>query len=164
MMEIKKLLIDEFSVSLSDLEKASAYQERYSGRLEHILINMGSLTEDDLALIYHKLLGYPLFEPDFFPNWQASNQVDFSIHEQLKRFDTILLDVSNNEWTIACKDPLDVELSQFLTFHEVSLLVFIATEVQLQSYFFEFRVKLKQVLMLEELTGDEEAACESVAS
>ncbi|MDP4982698.1 GspE/PulE family protein [Pseudoalteromonas tunicata] len=163
-MDTKKLLIDEFSVSLSDLEKASAYQERYSGRLEHILINMGSLTEEDLALLYHKLLGYPLFDADLFPNWQASDSVNFDVHEQLKKFDSVLLKVSSNEWEIACKDPLNVDLSQFLISQQVSLSVFIATEVQLQSYFFEIQSKTEANIDVEELTGDEEARLRELAS
>jgi general secretion pathway protein E len=54
----------EHGVSDTDIEKATAYQSRYGGRIEQILVNMGSLGSDSLPSVYSKLLGLPVFSKD----------------------------------------------------------------------------------------------------
>lgn len=164
MMDIKKLLTEQFAVSQSDLEKATTYQERYSGRLENILVNMGCLTEDDLAPLYHQLLGYSLFDPEDYPNWQLNEQIAISVYEQLKQYDALLVEASADCWTLACKDPLSIELSQYLLSHNVELNVLVATESQLQAFFFEIQSQTEANVEIEELTGDEEARLRELAS
>ncbi|NOU51814.1 type II/IV secretion system protein [Pseudoalteromonas sp. JBTF-M23] len=161
---MKALLVNSFRVSTSDLDKATAYQQRYGGRLENILINMGCLTEDDLAPLYHELLGYPLFEPSDYPAWSPDESVAFASYEKLKSLNCLLLSVSNNCWLVACKDPLDAELSQYLLMQEVNIEVVIATESQLQSFFYEIQSKTESNFNDEELTGAEEARLRELAS
>ena len=50
-------ILGEHGVSATDIEKATAYQSRYGGRLDQILVNMGSLASDSLPAVYCKLLG-----------------------------------------------------------------------------------------------------------
>ncbi len=47
-------LLADSGVQPADLEKAQAYQQKYGGRLEQILVNMGSLASEALPQIYSK--------------------------------------------------------------------------------------------------------------
>ncbi len=49
-------------VTEDDLSKATSYQEKFGGRLELILVNLGYLDESSLAPIYSATLGLPLFD------------------------------------------------------------------------------------------------------
>lgn len=164
MMEIKSLLSDAFNVSSSDIDKAATYQQKYGGRLENILINMGCLTEDDLPPIYKALLGYATFEPAEHPNWQPSDSVAFECYEKLKSLNCLLLSVDDSGWLIACKDPLDTELSQYLIRQNVAITVLVATEAQLQSFFYEIQSQTEANFSEDELTGAEEARLRELAS
>ena len=46
-MSLETLFADS-GVQVEDLDKARAYQQKYGGRLEQILVNMGSLSSDAL--------------------------------------------------------------------------------------------------------------------
>ncbi|TMO69999.1 GspE/PulE family protein [Pseudoalteromonas aurantia] len=164
MIDVKQLLSERFNVDNSDIEKATAYQEKHAGRLESILINMGCLTEDDLAVLYHELLNIDLFNPAAYPNWQPLDSVDFVHHQALKNFDAILLNSLDNCWLIACKDPLNAELSQYIIQQNVDAKVLIATESQLQTFFFEVQSRTEANIDDEELSGDEEARLRELAS
>ncbi|WMN61448.1 GspE/PulE family protein [Pseudoalteromonas xiamenensis] len=163
-MNLKELLVNKFNVSKLDLEKASTYQDRYGGRLENVLVNLGCLTEEDLTQLYHYLLGYELFDPETYSPWFPSKNVPFSYHSTLKELNCILLDVINNQWVIACKDPLDSELSEFLNSKGVELCVLLATESQLQTYFYEIQSQSELSDISDELTGAEEAKLRELAS
>ncbi|WP_462164598.1 GspE/PulE family protein [Pseudoalteromonas xiamenensis] len=164
MMNLKDLLIEKFSVSKLDLEKASTYQERYGGRLENVLVNLGCLTEEDLTLLYHYMFGYELFEPELYSPWLPSKDVSFSIHTTLKELDCVLVALEGDKWTIACKDPLNTELSEFLNSRNIELVVLLATESQLQTYFYEIQSQSELSDNDDELTGAEEARLRELAS
>ncbi|MFC3033080.1 GspE/PulE family protein [Pseudoalteromonas fenneropenaei] len=163
-MTLKDLLIDRFQVTALDLEKASTYQERYGGRLEDILVNLGCLTEEDLTVLYHHLFGYMLFEPDNYPNWEPPKEVGFDVHISLRELQCILLDIRDNIWIIACKDPLDSELSEYLNTRHISPEVLLATDSQLQKFYFEIQSKNELLDESEELSGAEEARLRELAS
>lgn len=163
MIELSQLLQEKFSVSSNDIDKAKSYQERYEGRLEQILVNMGCLTEEDLVVLYSELLGYGVFEPEQWPNWELPD-VDLAILQTLKSHHCILLAVTDAHWTVACKDPLNIEMAQFLQQHEVELTLFIANEAQLQSFFFAIQSETESTISEEELSGDEEARLRELAS
>jgi general secretion pathway protein E len=57
MFNIRTVLQTEFSVSDLDFEKALAFQKTFNGRSEHILINIGALSQDVLPRFYSNLLG-----------------------------------------------------------------------------------------------------------
>ena len=61
MSDIKALLCQQFSVSDVDYEKALSYQNKYNGRIEQVLINMGALSEEKLPQFYQQFLGLELF-------------------------------------------------------------------------------------------------------
>lgn len=61
-MNIEKILCETHSVQPIDLEKAKSYQSKYGGRLEKLLVNMGSLSEDALPVLYSELLSLELHD------------------------------------------------------------------------------------------------------
>lgn len=62
MIDEVSLLIEHFDVAREDILKAQSYQQKIGGRLEQLLVNIGSLPEDVLALYYSKLFEFPLYE------------------------------------------------------------------------------------------------------
>ena len=163
MIAATEILISDFSIEQSDIDKAKSYQKRYSGRLEQILVNMGSLTEDDLCPFYSKLLGYEIFDDSCWQEWQMPD-VEISILEQLKLLDCVLLASGNGEWHVACKDPLSLELLAVLGNCDNEVRLCVATDTQLQRFFFEIQNATESNHAEEELTGDEEAKLRELAS
>ncbi len=178
MIDLSTLLIEEFSVSQTDLEKAKTYQKRYQGRLEQILVNMGCLSEDSLAPLYAALLNYPLFDAESWPEWQLPN-VDIKIISELKALNCLLIaslkennKTENNaktknqevSWHLVCKDPLDIKLIEYIQQQSIKVFISIATEAQLQPFFFEIQSQTESLIEEDELTGDEEARLRELAS
>ena len=163
MNDISELLITEFSVNTADIDKAKSYQKRYDGRLEKILVNMGCLSEDDLAPLYSQVLGYPMFEPENWPNWQLPD-IELKTMLALKAFDCLLIKVSGEHWTLAAKDPLNINLIQYLQHKNIELTLLVATEAQLQLFFYEIQSQSESHNDEDELTGDEEARLRELAS
>lgn len=65
--------IERAGVKSGDLEKASSYQRRAGGAIEHILVNMGALSEDQLPTLYSDALKEPLLDEAFMDDWQPSS-------------------------------------------------------------------------------------------
>ena len=59
-----KRAIERAGVKPEDLEKASSYQRKAGGAIEQVLVNMGSLSEDQLPFLYADALNEPLFDDD----------------------------------------------------------------------------------------------------
>lgn len=163
MIDLAQLLTSEFKVTQADLDKAKSYQNRYDGRLEQILVNMGCLTEDDLAPLYSQLLGYPLFAPEDYPNWQLPDFIELPILQELKSLNCLLVAENDGIWILACKDPLSLGLAQCVQQHNIDVEIFVATESQLQTYFYEIQ-SITESNVEDELTGDEEARLRELAS
>lgn len=165
MIDLTQLLASEFKITQADLDKAKSYQNRYDGRLEQILVNMGCLTEDDLAPLYSQLLDYPLFTPENYLDWQLPDFVELLILQELKSLDCLLIAGNDGVWSLACKDPLSLNLAQYIQRHKVDVEIFVATEAQLQTYFYEIQSHTESTLDDDdELTGDEEARLRELAS
>ena len=64
------LLVSDLGVSGADLDKARAYQQKYGGRLEQILVNMGSLSADSLPEIYGRLLQAQVLPARYATGWE----------------------------------------------------------------------------------------------
>jgi general secretion pathway protein E len=62
------VLIDH-GVSVEDIEKAKAYQERAGGVLEKVLLNMGSFSEEIMPSIYAQLLDVDLLDNERRDDW-----------------------------------------------------------------------------------------------
>lgn len=166
MIQLIDALKDRFKISQSDLDKGQTYQTRNGGRLEQILVNMGCLTEDDLAPLYSAVLEQPLFNAEDWPTWQAD---EFTVQDLLflKSKNWLLLAEEKTPhgviWTVACKDPLDLDVIQYLQKRDIEAKVFIATESDLQTFFFAIQANDETSADNEELSGDEEARLRELA-
>lgn len=105
----------EHGVSDTDIEKATAYQSRYGGRIEQILVNMGSLGSDSLPGVYSKLLGLPVFSKD--PrDWEPPDSAVALPLEMLIAKGWIPYNVSESGcWTLLTTSPLDVDVNNWLS-------------------------------------------------
>ncbi|QFU25359.1 GspE/PulE family protein [Shewanella eurypsychrophilus] len=54
--------LSQMGIATPDLEKAKSYQRKFGGRIEQVLIHLGSLAEEALPEIYRLTLGYAAFE------------------------------------------------------------------------------------------------------
>lgn len=119
-MNITDILVNQFDVSQIDLEKAKSYQSKFGGRIEKLLVNMGSLSEDALPALYAQLMGLEAPEDishvqdDYeVPDWSKDLNVEFLCknywvpHEQI-------------EHCFYTPDPLDWELNQYLLNKSIS--------------------------------------------
>ncbi|WP_372767935.1 GspE/PulE family protein [Pseudoalteromonas sp.] len=163
MIEPEEILLKSFSVSHSDIEKAKSYQKRYSGRLEQILVNMGSLTEDDLCSFYSQLLGYPIFVQEDWHDWSLPADNTSEINTLIS-FDTVPLSSSNDALHIVTKDPLSLGLIEYLNGCGKSIEIEVATASQLQPFFYEIQNLNSSSDLSNELSGDEEARLRELAS
>lgn len=68
MKNLDTVLIDH-GVSVEDIEKAKAYQERAGGVLEKVLLNMGSFSEEIMPSIYAQLLDVDLLDNERRDDW-----------------------------------------------------------------------------------------------
>jgi general secretion pathway protein E len=129
-MQLTDLLIQKFAITENDLAKALKYQQKFGGRLEQILVNMGSLPEDEIPLLYHHLLELPLLQIN---EWQdvslpsvASETLNFLLKAQW-----VPLNITDKQWTFACRYPLALEINEWITSQKIEPIIFIASEAEL---------------------------------
>lgn len=109
-----ELLLEQFDVSRADIEKAKAYQGKFGGALERLLINMGSLSEDSLPSLYSQLLDFPILCPKDIEQWELPEQArKFNINF-LKARGWVPLYFNDQQWTFATLSPLNWEVIQYL--------------------------------------------------
>ena len=134
MVDIKTLLCEHFAVSEVDYEKALAYQVKYSGRIERILVNMGALAEDKLHLVYQQFLGLPLYselaEQDGFAvdAEKVHELIDVKQLLWLKGKGWLVFEGVDKQWQLMTVDPLEMSVNQFLGEHDIEATAFIATK------------------------------------
>lgn len=101
-------------VAERDIEKAQAYREKFGGNLENLLVNLGSLDEDQLAEIYSEYLSIELLT--------SADDVDEIPSQLLEQFNLDFL--AKRDWfpyrelddklCFATRDPLNWEANQYL--------------------------------------------------
>ena len=102
-------------IQSEDLDKARAYQQKYGGRLEQILVNMGSLSSDALPGIYSRLLGFEALPVTAAPAWDAPDTVDeMPLDFFVPRGWIPYACDANGRWTFATRAPLDLEVNDWL--------------------------------------------------
>lgn len=113
-MNIAGILQEQFGVSAVDLEKATSYQDKFGGRLEKLLVNMGSLSEDALPPLYSQILDLK-FEEDIsdvieafeLPEWASQLDIGFLVKNHW-------IPRSKENATFYTCDPLDWDVNQYL--------------------------------------------------
>ncbi|MFT5812270.1 MAG: general secretion pathway protein E [Psychroserpens sp.] len=107
-------ILTKFDVSKEDIEKAKAYQNKFGGALERLLINMGSISEDNLPQIYAQLLGLPILQAEEIEQWQQPSK-SFELNQEFMiargwfpyRYHA-------SQWCFATLSPLNWEVLQYL--------------------------------------------------
>jgi general secretion pathway protein E len=131
-MSLSKLLVDEFDVSPDDLAKAETYQKQYGGRLEQVLVNMGSLPDDQIPDIYTRLFNLPRFEPlDWLDKPVA--EVDKDTLTLLLENNWVPLSIDQSNWSFACLFPLDLKINKWLDKQQITPTIYVADEASLNA-------------------------------
>ncbi len=132
MRPVKAIILEDFDVSNQDLERAVFYQQKHGGKLELILLNMGVLSEEEIASLYSKQFDLPLFDEDEI---NENLLVSLTNAEQsfLLERGWFILSKSPDMWDLVTNDPLNIEVNNYLSRHNIEFSLKIATEAQLQT-------------------------------
>jgi len=165
MITLEKLLTNKFNVDSKDIEKAQSYQQRYGGKLEQILVNMGSLSDDKLAPLYSEYLDLPLFD---LSQWSLD---DFELPEMenhnikfLVDNDWVPLEITNGSIVCATKAPLNLAVHKWLQQHSLIPKIFVADEISIQAFKSVIDSSTSDSAEIESLSGDEEERLRELAS
>lgn len=131
-MDMSQLLRDEFFITQTDLERALSFQQRFGGRLEQILVNMGSLPDDQVPHFLSRYLAIPLFDL-FFWQEQVLPKITDEDFKLLLSKNWLPLKVEGNNWQFACVFPLELTINEWLSKKNINAELFIATESDIQS-------------------------------
>jgi general secretion pathway protein E len=107
-------LLSDFGVGAADLDKARAYQQKYGGRMEQILVNMGSLSADALPEIYGRLLQAPVLPARFAAGWEPPAGIDELPVDFLLERGWLPVERVDGRWVFAAHAPLDLEVNEWL--------------------------------------------------
>lgn len=161
-MSLNELLVEKFQITAQDLSKAENYQKRFGGRLEQILVNMGSLPDDQVARLYSEYLQLPLLQLEQFLD-VALPQVDDEVLSLLLTNQWIPLAIDEKNWQFACRFPLDLTVNEWLSQQGIQPTVFLADESDIQILTAKFEQNSSDVEE-HELIGDEEDRLRELAS
>jgi len=163
LMSLNELLVEKFQITAQDLLKAENYQKRFGGRLDQILVNMGSLPDDQVAQLYSDYLQLPMLDLNHF----LDNELPIVDEESL----SLLLDnhwvplaVDGNKWQFACKFPLNLSINEWLSQRSIQATIFLADESDIQVLSAKFEQKNLNDDENNELVGDEEDRLRELAS
>lgn len=107
-------VFSEHGVPAADLEKARAYQARHGGRLDQILVNMGSLPAEALPAIYARWFDVPILAARDFPNWDLPEGASELPLEFLLDRGWLPWERGDDGWVFATSSPLDPEVNGWL--------------------------------------------------
>jgi len=130
-MNLNDILKDEYRVSSQDIEQAEKYQSRIGGRLEQILVNLGSLPTEQLPNLYSTFFSIPMIKVS---EWLDSELPVLSAQTKsiLLNNRWVPLQVEDNKWKFACAYPLEPEVNQWLSQENIEFELFIASDSDLQ--------------------------------
>lgn len=114
MNELVRLFTQEFSVTVSDVEKALAYQKKYGGQLETILINMGSMSSEVLPLFYSRLLALPLLSEEDVTDWAIPEQAEHLPVQTLIEKGWLPFQYKDGHWCFATYTPWDKDAREIV--------------------------------------------------
>ncbi|WP_108947133.1 GspE/PulE family protein [Shewanella halifaxensis] len=132
MISLAELLLTEFQVTQRDLDKSLSYQAKYGGYLEQILINLGSLPEDNLPEVYSRYFQLPLVDISQWIDSELPSIEQESI-ELLKAACWTVLSVNDNNWTFAAKYPLELSANEFIRRNGIAATVLVGSESDIQA-------------------------------
>lgn len=161
-MKLEQLLVEQFDITDADLTRALNYQKKYGGRLEQILVNMGSLPDDQVQPLIAKYLMLPVFD---ILEWQETDLplLDAAEMHFLINNNWLLLKKSASRWVFAAVDPLNISVNNWLVKQDISADILIANESEIQALASKLADSGNQSLE-ENVSGDEEERLRELAS
>ncbi|MEH8015832.1 GspE/PulE family protein [Rheinheimera muenzenbergensis] len=114
MSKLPQLLQDSFAVGTADIEKATAYQRKYGGQLEQILISMGSLSSEILPDLYARLLNLPTYTDKDVDQWELPVQARTFPLDQLIEKGWLPFSVSDSGWCFVTISPLNKDAQEIV--------------------------------------------------
>lgn len=131
MLQLESVLA-KFEVSKEDIEKAKGYQKKFGGALERLLINMGSISEDNLPHIYSQLLDLPILTPEALEQWQLPTQPFNLNFDFLTARGWIPYCYQSDQWCFATLSPLNWEVLQYLQHSKLDYQCIIVTDADFE--------------------------------
>lgn len=164
MRPIESILREHFHVTEADLEKAKAYQLKYHGALENILVSMGSFSPESLPALYAKVLDLPMLQDNDVTDWQPEDSWlrQFAVGELLT-YGWLPFNQRNDSVQFAATNPLSKDALEIVTALGVEFSVLVASS----ELFGQLKLKIEQRSIPEqttELTSTEEARLRELAS
>lgn len=123
-------LLQSFNVSLADVEKATAYQRKYGGQLEQILVSMGSLSSEMLPDVYAKLLSLPRLSDDQIADWSLPSQAKTMPLTALADKGWLPFAVNDAGWQFVTIAPLNKDAQEIVTGLELDCCLMLASSEQ----------------------------------
>ena len=163
MKSLEALLLAEYSVSESDIEKAKNYQLKHQGRLEKILINIGAFPEELLANLYSDYFNLPRFVPENLQEFEAPEMAQEDL-DLLLRHKWAPLQIEEGTWTCIACYPLELEVNQLVNRKMVNVQLSICTEAEFNDYVSAYLEKNTSTEQSFELSDSEEARLKELAS
>lgn len=131
-MTFDVLLCNKYSVSQDDIDKAVAFQRKFGGRVEKILVNMGVLSEDSLPELYAEFLALPRATNEMVDNWSLNGFFASTVAEKLMSLNWFIADGNNEVCTILVEDPLLPDANQIASEISENIVLYILDEIQLK--------------------------------
>jgi general secretion pathway protein E len=124
-------LLASHGVSSDDISKAQTYQEKYGGRLEQILVNMGGISAEILPSVYAKYLGLSQLDAVTLSSWVPPD-LDSESPTQflLERGWIPFAKEDTGRLVLATKQPLDLEVNEWLVESGLDHAVFLVSDEQ----------------------------------
>ena len=107
-------VFSKHGVPAGDLEKARSYQARHGGRLDQILVNMGSLPSEDLPAIYSKWFGVPVLSEADWHDWHLPEGSETLPLGFLATHGWLPWQLVEDAWVFATSSPFDLEVNAWL--------------------------------------------------
>lgn len=102
-----EVLLERGVINKRALDQALAYQKEHGGLLGQILIQLGSVSEEEIALALTAQYGFPYLPLD---NYEIDSGLTVLIPEQVARqYCLIPIDRIGNALTLAMADPSNVQ-------------------------------------------------------
>ncbi len=125
--------VKEIGVSQQDIDKALVYQSKNGGALEHLLVNLGSLTEDELPSVYARALNVELLgELPELSNASIDALKSKLNIEYLAARHWVPVSIENGQLLFVTNAPFDREVLQYLTIESVDYSLVITSNEEIE--------------------------------
>lgn len=102
-----EILISQKVVTQAELDKAIAFQQQHGGLMGKILVDLGFVTEEEVALALTAQYGFPFLPLD---NYEIDDTITRLVPEHVARqYCLVPIDRIGNALTVAMADPSNVQ-------------------------------------------------------